>query len=202
MQKSINDFKKKTFTVNEIKTLISSYDNTPAQPDKLYVITPENKFKLLDIIKDLKGSEYRPVKILVFYETDSDPIKGTRMGHWCCMGIKGKDIYFFDSLGLFPDDELDKISPDYRKATNQGERVVGKILYQLANRGFRIHYNDLPFQETGPGINTCGRYCALFLGSAINGKGDPYLKMVRLLNPYKEMGEYYDDAIIRYNKDK
>lgn len=181
----------KSYTENELRNLIAG---------DVRIVTPEHRERILNlanasrILNDI-------VKALIFYETNYDPVNMVRNGHWCALGIRGKNIYFFDSLGLFPDDQLDKIPAKFRLQSNQNKRTLGNILYELMNKGFKVHYNDIPFQENDVNVNTCGRYCALFLNEGLESPGDPYVNMKKILNKYKQPEENnYDNAIIRLNK--
>ena len=102
-------------------------------------------------------------KYLIHYETGSD--NNARYGHWTCMVLDNykKYITFFDSYGIFPDDELKKISLQYRKESGQQNRDLGVFLAKAIKNGYKVFYNEHQLQEDRPGINTCGRYCGLFL---------------------------------------
>lgn len=83
-------------------------------------------------------------------------------GHWVCL-IKhnNKHIEFFDSYGFIVDDELDFISKEFRKESNQIHRYLTYLLYKS---GAQIEYNHAQLQKftTDPNnqISTCGRHVA------------------------------------------
>lgn len=181
----------KTFNENELKTLIGH---------DLKIITPENRIAVMSLLNLCTNIPSYIGKAMIFYQTGYDVVHEVRNGHWCCIAIRYPDVFFFDSLGLFPDDELNKIPYSYRIRTNQNERLLGHILFEAKKRGFNIHYNNSKLQQDGKGINTCGRYCVMFLNEAIKAN-DPYKYMVERLDPYKEDGErFYDNAIVKYIK--
>ena len=158
----------KNFTENELRERIG----------RVVIIAPGEAWKVVNMV------EHAPrlgviVKGLIFYQTGIDMRTNSKLGHWCCLAVRGNDVYFYDSLGIFPDDELNRIPISFRMRTNQNERLLGSILYQLKKKGFRIHYNDIKMQEDKDGVNTCGRYCALFL-KVVESEGNPYINMTNI----------------------
>lgn len=145
---------------------------------------------------------YNPSSItkgLVFYETYHDVRTDVRHGHWCAIALKGREVFFFDSLGIFPDDELTKISMK-RMLGNHNRRYIAMMLHELMQRGYKIHYNPNKLQEDIPAVSTCGRFVVVFLEEAIK-QADPYGYIKQLLEPYKYKGErYYDEAVVRYTE--
>ncbi len=137
-------------------------------------------------------------KGLVFYEVYYDVRTEKHNGHWAALALKGKEAYFFDSIGSFPDEELALISKA-RMDCNHNRRHIGLMLYDLSQAGYRIHYNSYKFQENVPQVSTCGRYCIMFLEEAIKTPNDPYTYMKNALEVLRKPGEkYYDGAIVRY----
>ena len=145
---------------------------------------------------------YNPKAItkgLVFYETYYNALTDIRHGHWCALGLKGKNAYFFDSLGIFPDDELTKINMQ-RMLGNHNRRHIAMMLHDLMQRGYKIHYNPIKFQEDVPSVSTCGRYVVVFLEEAIKEE-EPYKYLQSILESYRDKGEkYYDEAVVRYTE--
>lgn len=138
-------------------------------------------------------------KALVFYETNYNIRTNAHTGHWAGLALRGKEAYFFDSLGIFPDDELDRINKQ-KMSNTPSVRYLGLMLYDLSKAGFNIHYNPIKFQEDKAGINTCGRFVCMFLEEAIYHK-DPYKYMKDKLDGFKNNTEkYYDEAIVRYKE--
>jgi hypothetical protein len=138
-------------------------------------------------------------KSIIFYQTLYDVRTEVIHGHWTGLALIGKEAYFFDSLGMFPDDELNRMNPNsLRISCTHSRRNIGNMLYGLSQQGYKINYNPVMFQEDKPQINTCGRYVIMFLNEAIMHT-DPYRYMEDELLPYKRAGEkYWDNAIIRY----
>ena len=65
--------------------------------------------------------------------------------------------------------------------------------------GKKITYNDIVLQEEKVGINTCGRYCGLFLR---NSAKTSLVKFVQTLRDYSyARGISHDQAIVELTRD-
>jgi Ulp1 family protease len=79
-----------------------------------------------------------------------------RLGHWMCVFQRNKTtIEVFDSLGFFPDAELQFIPRSYRSISGQDHTYLIKA---LLDSGKKIEYNEQQLQHDDPTINTCGRW--------------------------------------------
>lgn len=81
-------------------------------------------------------------------------------GHWVCVFINKKNgcIYFFDSYGLFPDDERKFVPKTYlKKVYNE----VPHIIKLLAQSNRCVRYNHHVYQHKS--AETCGRWCIIRL---------------------------------------
>lgn len=76
-------------------------------------------------------------------------------GHWCCIYEHNGTIFFFDSYGLIPDDELNFIPMDLRKELKQEHRLLTKMLYDNHKP---VEYNEYKLQDKAKKISTCGRW--------------------------------------------
>lgn len=128
-----------------------------AQKDVI-LITPDNKDELYKSINSRKPSYY-----MIYYQTSNK--KGQRYGHWCGLIIHPeiRQIWFFDSYGGFPDDQLEHIDDDHRVVSNQINRDVGEFLYSMTRRRYKIRYNERCIQQLDKNISTCGRYIGLWI---------------------------------------
>jgi hypothetical protein len=128
--------------------------------------------------------------ILISYD---HAMKGnTITGHWCCLKkLDNKSIVFFDSYGEFPDSQLDNIDKEYREENNM---IRSHLSHLLIDSKFKnIYYNQFEFQCLEPGINTCGRWCGLFLRLAM--KPEPFKELIdHLCN----MFDLYPDELVTY----
>jgi hypothetical protein len=93
-------------------------------------------------------------------------------GHWCCVFKNGDTVYFFDSYGVFPDDQLEEIDLKFRLKSGQAYRTLSAL---MALSPYNIDYNDHQLQSNEENINTCGRWC-----------------VARILNKHLTSDEFYD----------
>jgi hypothetical protein len=92
-----------------------------------------------------------PYKTLVIlYETSDN------FGHWVCVYLYNNILWFFDSYGLWPDDELTYIDPRFR-IKNYEQFDYLSILLGISD--YEVDYNNFQLQLEDEGINTCGRWC-------------------------------------------
>tara|TARA_R110001592_G_scaffold166009_2_gene400796 strand:+ start:1500 stop:2009 length:510 start_codon:yes stop_codon:yes gene_type:complete len=107
--------------------------------------------KNYDNINDLLG-KYK--KCVLLYHTKRN------YGHWTCLYEHDNIIYFFDSYGIIPDDELKFLHKDLKHELNSQHRHLTKLLY---NQNKPVEYNEYQLQERKPNIATCGRWVILRL---------------------------------------
>ena len=93
-------------------------------------------------------------KCVILYHTKEN------YGHWTCLYRVKNTIFFFDSYGFVPDDELKFLHKDLKEDLNSNFRYLTKLLYESNNR---IEYNEYQLQKKSPNINTCGRWVLLRL---------------------------------------
>lgn len=118
-------------------------------------------------------------------------------GHYCGLLKKGNDLYFYDSYGDFPTDQLKYINPDYRAETDQVKNYLADL---LIDSPYRIHYNPYKHQEVKRGINTCGRHVASFLKAEMDP--EDYHKLYKSIKKtLKYNGKYNDRAITDLTSD-
>ena len=97
-------------------------------------------------IEDLLG-KYK--KCVLLYHTSQN------YGHYTCLYEFNNTIFFFDSYGIIPDNELNFLHKDLRNDLNSNHKYLTELLY---NSNKRIEYNEYQLQEKKSGINTCGRW--------------------------------------------
>lgn len=153
--KSSRKEKERNLSLEEVKEI--------AGRRSVHLVSADNKLSLKKVFNkglDTGKDQY----IIIHYQTGDD--ENSRYGHWVGMIIKPKSrmIYYMDSYGIYPDDELDYIPHKYRKETGQLNRDVGIFLYKAINDfGYKVRYNDEKLQSSGDNIGTCGRYVGYFL---------------------------------------
>lgn len=87
---------------------------------------------------------------LLLYQTHPN------VGHFCCVFSNHEGINFFDSYGLFPDDQLLKMSNSRRNEIHHDRAYLDMLLY---NQSTPVIYNEHQYQSYG--TSTCGKWCAI-----------------------------------------
>lgn len=130
---------------NNIDYSLSNFDILNALDQKCNLVSyPQiKKFKTID---QLLG-KYK--KCVILYLSDAN------YGHWTCIYEHNNVIYFFDSYGNIPNDQLKWIPKGLNKSLEQDHKHLIKLLY---DSGKKIEYNEHPLQKSGRGINTCGKW--------------------------------------------
>ncbi len=137
------------------------------------------------LYQSLLTSSKVPTRYLIHYQTKHDG--KTYGGHWCAMVVlgdkytNGRQIWYYDSYGEFPGHQVSHIPVSYRKSTRQDQNKIGKFLKKAYDLGYKIIWNNHRHQKYGRDINTCGRWCALFLASRVDpDKFDKLVKKYKL----------------------
>ena len=102
-------------------------------------------------IKELLGPTK---KCVILYHTKRD------YGHWTALYEYNGTIFFFDSYGFIPDDELKYLHKDLKAELNSNHRYLTQLLY---NSNKPVEYNEYQLQERKKNVNTCGRWVILRL---------------------------------------
>jgi hypothetical protein len=100
-------------------------------------------------------------KAMILYQT-GNANGGASMGHWVSIMLLNNGIYFFDSYGTFPDKEQNMIGQAFMEQSNQTKNKLQSLIRNspYANNAY---YSEYKYQAMKPGVNTCGRWSALFL---------------------------------------
>lgn len=115
-----------------------------------------------DNLSDVFGNKN---KIIILYLNERNG--NSFIGHWVLLlrnKRNGKTIIEFnDSYSNEIDEYFDDVSNDKREELDQDEGFLSRLLYDYANNNdnVEVHYNELPLQKEGVGINTCGRWVGL-----------------------------------------
>ncbi len=111
-------------------------------------------------------------------------------GHYACIFRRSKNILeFFDSYGIYPDDELDFNSDAHNNSLDQ-ELPFLKRLIKKSNYD-KIIWNEIPVQRRVAEIATCGRHCAFRLFK----KKLTHDKFIRLYEKARDRG-FTNDSFV------
>jgi len=117
-----------------------------------------------------------------------------KVGHWVCLIKFMNDgiptIEFFDSYGIFPDEEKKFISKRFLKESQQAYNKIAELLMNASDR-YEIQFNNYKLQKWCKNVNTCGHHVI----SRIKMKDlniDDYSKF---LKRYKVDGLSPDDVV-------
>jgi hypothetical protein len=92
-----------------------------------------------------------------------------------------KNIIWFDSYGIYPDNELNFVSKVKNKLLGQGNNQLQRLMHTSKNFMLEPLYSKTKYQQHGDNINNCGRYCAWFI------------MMINLGYDLKSMKEFIDN---------
>lgn len=136
-------------------------------------------------------------RFLIHYATSAN---GSHLkGHWVGMVVNhsNKKIYWYDSYGLMVDNGTRLIDPNFRRESNQDNRYYGRFLYRMMTElGYTVNYNAEQVQDYRPGVNTCGRFVALFLSLNRNNDVSPERFNALLKNNLDRRNSTLDHVIV------
>lgn len=138
--------------------IISNLKNIALSGNDIYNACEKNikilKYGQLKNFKNIDDAFNPYDAIALLYESKPN------YGHWVLLlrHPKKKTIEFFDSYGIFPDDQLKKIPNEINKMVGQGFIYLTKL---LVDSPYKIIYNRVPVQEMGRKISSCGRHLCL-----------------------------------------
>lgn len=99
--------------------------------------------------KNIDNVLYPHDSAIILYETKK------HYGHWCCIIKRKNNIEFFDPYGIFPDEQLYFVNPNFRIINNMRK---GYLSYLLNKSKYKLEYNNYKLQCPNPEIATCGRW--------------------------------------------
>jgi len=90
-----------------------------------------------------------------------------KYGHWIACWRNHEGLNWFDSYGIYPDDETHwNFDPEFKRAALEDRPRMLAMLYEEHLRtGEPVVYNDVQLQEHKPGVATCGRHVCVRLSN-------------------------------------
>lgn len=134
-----------------IKKPLSSNDIYKEFNNKIKIITYEDIFKFKNIDSLLNPHQ----QVFLLYQSKKD------YGHWTCLYKISNIVYFFDSYGIIPDDQIKKSK--YYEYLFHNKKLKKYLTSLMYHSNYKIEYNQYQLQEYGNKISTCGRWCIIRL---------------------------------------
>jgi hypothetical protein len=164
----INKLKNYPFSGKDIVTACDGHT-------KIILYSDIHKFKSIDqLLKPYNNA-------VILYQTKPN------YGHWVLLMKKGNVIEFFDSYGLFIDEQLNFISKEFKKVSHQDFPYLSNLLLKSK---YKIIYNPVRLQKTDNDISSCGRHVCLRLILKDLSLKD-YIKMIK-------HNKYDPDSLVTY----
>ena len=165
----------------------SSLKNSPYYDKIKYFIT---NFDILQVFPNSKIIKYAdldqynsiydlmPSRIdYVFLLTEND----VNIGHWTLMTRSDGKFHYFDSYGEKPQSILNFISPKMnKKLGNNYSEDLGKMIKSI-KKNHKFTYNKYQFQADLLDVNTCGRWCILYLSLFLTDdlSNEEFIKLIK-----------------------
>jgi hypothetical protein len=119
------------------------------------------KFKTMGQLLEKPNFDYK----ILLIETQRNS------GHWVCLAKKDDTVYWFDSYGYDPHENINMVSSCIRKLLNQETDEIKRLYKSARKEGFKVEENEFQFQSDAPNINTCGRWVLFFIECIKEGMG-------------------------------
>lgn len=149
----------KGYDDDDIYTPLSSDDIKQFFNNRINIV----KYSELDKYKNVEDlfNKHNDNNVIILFEI-SDKCRG----HWTALKLLDNQIYFFDSYGFAPEDELDFKT---EKAMENVDLRFGKLLNLLIRSNKTLNYNEHKLQNIkNHKIATCGRWASVYLKSDLS----------------------------------
>jgi len=148
----------------------------------------ENHSDINQVIPEQRG--YR----IILIETKQNT------GHYVCLlKYNEKSYVYFDSYGLYPDQEFSFIPQQMQQILDEKVHIMSQLLNKLKSDGGNWTYNQMKLQKMANGINTCGRWtssmCYFFEQGQTLKQFQQYF-----VNWKKQTGSSFDELICEFTK--
>jgi hypothetical protein len=104
---------------------------------------------IYNMLNDILSSLKNGIKLIIRYE-----FKQQKIGHYVCIFIHHNTIYFYDSLGYYP---------DYEVQDQDNNNMITLIIDRLRQESYEYSQNIYKHQDIDNNTNTCGRHCIVRL---------------------------------------
>ena len=117
------------------------------------------------------------------------------IGHWVVVLRNGRNIHFFDPLGMRPDRHLQWTKPHLRKRLGQDEPHLSDLLNDAVKKKYNVSFDETSYQQKDS--NVCGRYVVArvkHLFSHPKGDEESFFEFVKR---HLDKGEHPDELMVR-----
>ena len=124
-------------------------------------------------------------------------LEASGSNHWTALIRQNNILIYFDSYGKKWDGEFYLIPKNVQIQKGEQNHYLTTLLNNAAKQGFKLQYNNIDFQSTKNGIDTCGKWIICFCNACIDG-----LTLKQFQNIMKETkqqsGLSYDVIVCKY----
>ena len=123
-------------------------------------------------------------------------IQSETYGHWVCLFKKGNMLFYQNSYGIEPDDDVLFVKKKgLRELVHEDEPYLFML---IAKSGYKCDYNPYPIQNNS--AKTCGRHCIFRLWNTHLDANQYYKKLKELCKKkdlsFDELVTYYTEKAI------
>lgn len=116
-------------------------------------------------------------KCVLLYQTSRN------YGHYVAIWQHNDIIFFSDSYGSKPDDQLNFVPHDLKTELNSNHNYLIRLMY---NSGKKVEFNQYQLQSREPDVSTCGRW-------TVNRLRFPEISIDEYHKIFKESSKYIDN---------
>jgi hypothetical protein len=117
-------------------------------------------------------------------------------GHWVALIRINDNLIFFDSYGIYPDDELNFVSRITNRLLGNKYNVIRNLM--KSNPKLKPQFSKTKYQRDSVGVNTCGRWVCIALNMLYQHQYTlPEMKRI-FDGQVKEEGKPYDLLAVDY----
>lgn len=147
---------------------------------------------------------FKPQNYFIIYYPYAQTNEGM-IGHFTCMTKNGRNIYYYDPLGLKPD-EYKRTSPYRDSLYRERQNSLIRHLLDKVKRGYKVDYSHYKHQSKDPNVAVCGRHCVVrcMMNHMGNDEYDASLKQLKRMFPTGSpvrQSKYMDHLIYELTKE-
>jgi hypothetical protein len=179
------------FYKSELSAMLSDLDFQRYFPDVERKLMKYSQLAQYASISDLFPGNQDDYKIILI-ESEKNS------GHWVSLMKVGKELTFFDSYGIYPDDELNFISKMKNRLLGQGRQEIRRLMKTGEKIKFKCFFSKTKYQSDNQNVNSCGRWVCLSVHMLYQQKYSlPEMKKI-IDEVKKTTGKPYDIIVVDF----